>query len=176
MNETSQTPTDLPDSELENPVATAPTRPHIVVGVDGSESSIAALRWGNRLASALNLDIRAVAVWQYPVMALGTYYPFEGWSPEEDTEKILASVVTAVFGENPPSSVSTFVRSGPVAPALIEESDGAEMLIVGSRGRGGFVGLLLGSVSATVAEHARCPVLVVHESQDGTDSTIDTGS
>jgi nucleotide-binding universal stress UspA family protein len=168
MNEKPQMPVDLPDS--------VPVRPHIVVGVDGSDSSIAALKWGNRLASALNLDIQAVAVWQYPVMALGTFYPFEGWSPEEDTEKILASVVAAVFGDNPPSSVSTLVRSGPVAPALIEESDGAEMLIVGSRGRGGFVGLLLGSVSATVAEHAHCPVLVVHETHGEPDSEDGTGT
>lgn len=170
MNEKSQTPVVLHESE---PVADAPARtprPRIVVGVDGSVASIAALRWGNRLGSALNLDLQVVAVWQYPVMALGTFYPFEGWSPEADTEKILADVIAMVFGDSPPSSVSTLVRSGPVAPALIEESEGAEMLIVGSRGRGGFVGLLLGSVSSTVAEHARCPVLVVHEAHDGSDS------
>ncbi|MEO7121747.1 MAG: universal stress protein [Lacisediminihabitans sp.] len=166
MNDTTLTPVALPASEPAVDSAARQTHPRIVVGVDGSESSLAALRWGQRLSAALNLDIQVISVWQYPVMALGTFYPIEGWSPEEDTKQILAGVVQTVFGDTPPLSLSTLVRSGPAAPALIEESEGAEMLIVGSRGRGGFVGLLLGSVSSTVSEHAHCPVLVVHEAQD----------
>lgn len=171
MSENPPTPVELPESEPESVTDAATRSPHprIVVGVDGSDSSIAALRWGARIASALSLDLQVVAVWQYPVMALDTFYPFEGPSPQEETEKILTDAIATVFDGKPPLSLTTVVRSGPVARTLIEQSEGAEMLVVGSRGHGGFVGLLLGSVSATVAEHAHCPVLVVHEAKDAPD-------
>lgn len=173
MNEKPQTPVELPESEPESVTDAATRSPHpwIIVGVDGSDSSIAALRWGARIASALSLDLQVVAVWQYPVMALDTFYfyPSEVLSPQEENEKILTDAIATVFDGNPPLSLTTVVRSGPVARTLIEQSEGAEMLVVGSRGHGGFVGLLLGSVSATVAEHAHCPVLVVHEAKDAPD-------
>ncbi|GAB3120781.1 universal stress protein [Glaciibacter psychrotolerans] len=153
-------PLDVPKSGADLPAR--PPGAWIVVGVDGSESSIAAVRWGARLASALNVNLEVVAVWPYPAISPGSFYSSEVWPPENDADKILTDVIATVFGDDPPPSVRTITRPGPVAPALIKQSTGADMLIVGSRGRGGFVGLILGSVSATVAEHARCAVLVVH--------------
>jgi nucleotide-binding universal stress UspA family protein len=132
----------------------------IVVGVDGSESSIEALRFAIRTAKAFGTSLEAITVWTYPAgaeVALLT-----NWSPEEDALEILNTVVGKVLGDDRPSWFSTATRRGSTVRALIEESAGAEMLVLGSRGHGGFVGLLLGSVSAACAEHARCPVLIVH--------------
>jgi nucleotide-binding universal stress UspA family protein len=67
-----------------------------------------------------------------------------------------------VFGGRRPPGLRTDVREGNAARVLLEASEGARMLVVGSRGHGGFAGLLLGSVSAACAEHASCPVLVLH--------------
>ena len=75
---------------------------------------------------------------------------------------MLTETVAEVFGPTPPEGMIMTVREGGAARALIEMSGGSQMLVVGSRGHGGFAGLLLGSVSAACAEHASCPVLVIH--------------
>jgi len=139
-----------------------PGPPAMVVGVDGSESSIAALRYAADLAPRLDLRVRALAVWNYPSFIYGGYYPQLDWTPEDDAERIARRAVEAVFGDDPPEWVATRTRQGRPAEVLIDESSYAEMLVLGSRGHGGFAGLLLGSVSAACAEHAHCPVLVVH--------------
>lgn len=140
--------------------------PRIVVGVDGSPSSIGALRRGGRLAAALELPLEAVAAWHYPDLYGG--YLGESFIPDptllsDGARAMLDETVAAVFGDSPPAGFRGVVREGRTAETLIAESRGAEMLIVGSRGHGGFVGLLLGSVSEACAEHATCPVLVFHE-------------
>jgi nucleotide-binding universal stress UspA family protein len=132
----------------------------IVVGVDGSESSINALRFAVRTAKAFGTSLEAVAVWNYPAGAEVAL--LADWSPERDAREILAIVAEAVFKGDRPSWFSTVAKRGSAARVLIEESIGAEMLVLGSRGHGGFIGLLLGSVSTACAEHARCPVLIVH--------------
>lgn len=131
-----------------------------VVGVDGSEPSKAALRWAARLAEATGGTIEAVTAWQMPVTFGWAYVP--DYHPDQDATKILAEAVEAVFGANRPAGMRLSVDEGNPAKVLLEHSAGAQMLIVGSRGHGGFVGLLLGSVSANCAEHATCPVLVIH--------------
>lgn len=133
---------------------------HIVVGVDGSESSIEAFRFAVRTAKAFGTSLKAVATWSYPAGA--EVAMLAGWSPEEDAREILETAARAVFGDARPAWFSSETKPGLAARALIEESVGAEMLVLGSRGHGGFVGLLLGSVSAACAEHAHCPVLIVH--------------
>lgn len=132
----------------------------IVVGVDGSPLSIAALRYAGRLAESLGCTIEALAVWQYH-MALGTFTPLD-WTPEEDTRELLDQAVREAFGSDPPAGLRRSVRQGHAASVLAKAGAGAEMLIVGSRGHGGFAGMLLGSVSASVSAHARCPVLIIH--------------
>ncbi|CCW11694.1 universal stress protein family [Rhodococcus aetherivorans] len=75
---------------------------------------------------------------------------------------MLHETVTGVLGSEPGVSVQELVRRGGAARVLLDESRDAQFLVVGSRGHGGFSGLLLGSVSAACAEHAHCPVLVIH--------------
>jgi nucleotide-binding universal stress UspA family protein len=134
----------------------------IVVGVDGSHHSEQALRWGAFLATTLGARIEAVTAWQFPV----TYgWAAPDWEPSKDAEQVLRDTLRRVFGDEPPASVRMFAREGGAAKVLLDASKGADMLVVGSRGHGGFVGLLLGSVSASVAEHASCPVMIVHGDQ-----------
>lgn len=132
----------------------------IIVGVDGSASSIAALTRAAQIATALDAPLEAITTWEYPVM-LDAYYPTE-WSPQDDAEKILATAVDQAFHGEPPPRFTQTALQGSAARVLIEQSAHAAMLVLGSRGHGGFVGLLLGSVSAACAEHAQCPVLIMH--------------
>lgn len=135
----------------------------IVVGVDGSESSLDALDYALDLAEALQRPVEAIAVWHMPPFVYGGYYPLMDWTPEEDAKRVLDQVAEAVFGDERPGWYSHAAVHGRPASVLIEASDHAELIVVGSRGHGGFAGLLLGSVSAATAEHAHCPVLVVHD-------------
>ena len=136
----------------------------IVVGVDGSEHSAHALRWAAHLAGVFGARLEAVAAWEYPP-ALGWSVVPDDWDPAKDTETVLRQTVAEVFGDQPPASLELQVHEGGATKVLIDASTGAAMLVVGSRGRGGFTGLLLGSVSANVAEHASCPVLIIHGDQ-----------
>jgi nucleotide-binding universal stress UspA family protein len=133
----------------------------IVVGVDGSPSSQAALRWADRVGSAMGLAIDAIICWAYPTN-YGIGAAFTEYRPDVEAKVMLDETVRTVFGDSPPAGLRTSVREGYPAKELIDASQGAEMLVVGSRGHGGFVGLLIGSVSAYCAEHAACPVVVLH--------------
>jgi nucleotide-binding universal stress UspA family protein len=135
--------------------------PPIIVGVDGSDSSYAALREGIRLATALGAPLEAVAAWDIPRSMYDVYAPPQDWSPEGDAQRVLDEAAQAVFGNARPGWFSTAVRQGGAAGVLVHESRGAEMLVLGSRGHGGFVGMLLGSVSIACVAHAFCPVLIV---------------
>jgi nucleotide-binding universal stress UspA family protein len=132
----------------------------IVVGVDGSASSIAALRYGARMAAAFDAPLEAVTAWTYPAFADPAVV--NDWSPERDAAMILDDAIETAFAGDPPEGITRRALAGSPARLLIEMSKSCGMLVLGSRGRGGFVGLLLGSVSATCAEHAHCPVVVVH--------------
>jgi nucleotide-binding universal stress UspA family protein len=136
----------------------------VVVGVDGSAPSEKALRWGAHIAKMYGARLEAVIAWDYPA-AVGWAAVPENWHPDQDNEQVLKDTVRAVFGDDPPAGMRTHVREGGAAKVLIEACDGAMVLVVGSRGHGGFAGLLLGSVSANVAEHAPCPVLIIHGDQ-----------
>ncbi len=131
----------------------------IVVGVDGSDQSIAALHRGARIAKALHASLEAITTWHFDSGFVGVASEY---SPEADALTILADAATSVFGDAPPPWFSSVAHEGNADLVLIDQSRGAEMLIVGSRGHGGFVGLLLGSVSAMCAERAHCPVLIMH--------------
>jgi nucleotide-binding universal stress UspA family protein len=136
----------------------------IVVGVDGSRPSLRALGWGAYLAAMFGARLDAVTAWELPT-ALGFASVPPDWDPAGDMEAVLDDAVRAVFGDRPPTGLRRQVREGGAAKVLLDVSEGAVMLVVGSRGHGGFAGLLLGSVSANVAEHASCPVLVIHGDQ-----------
>jgi nucleotide-binding universal stress UspA family protein len=144
----------------------APKPPVVVVGVDGSEPSVAALRWADYLATSSGARTLVVAVWQANT---GIGLLGQGWSPlppDWDPEAIvrteLRHVLEDSYGPDLPADVESRVVEGNPARVLMDLSKDAQVLVVGSRGHGGFAGLLLGSVSAACAEHAKCPVLVVH--------------
>jgi nucleotide-binding universal stress UspA family protein len=134
----------------------------IVVGVDGSPLSVDALRWAARLEPAVGGPILAVTVWQYTSAAAMGSFPGQEWDPEADAREVLERSVADAFGRRKPEGLTTSIISGPAAHVLLQQSRHARLLVLGSRGLGGFAGLLLGSVSAACAEHASCPVLVLH--------------
>lgn len=135
--------------------------PRVVVGVDGSESSIEALRWAQQFAPGMGAVIETVTAWHYPVNTGMAPAPV-GWDPATDAAQLLAIALSTAFGQQRPPGLRTTVCEGHPARILLEASFDAQLLVVGSRGHGGFAGLLLGSVSGHCAEHASCPVLVVH--------------
>lgn len=149
-------------------VEPASIRDRIVVGVDGSPPSQQALRWARFLAHVTGSAMEAVAVW-HPLATYGftgaKWAAFPGdWNPLEDARRVLLDTIDEALGEQQPPGLHTTVHEGTPARVLLEVSRDARMLVVGSRGHGGFAGLLLGSVSAAVAEHATCPVFVIHGS------------
>lgn len=136
----------------------------IVVGVDASPGSRAALRWAHAEAKLRRCALTVVTVWQYPVLT--TLPAFGALPPVEDLSSEAGAALTAVLEDEGVAStdevpVSTVVAEGPAAAALLDAADGAELLVVGSRGHGGFSGMLLGSVSQHCVAHAACPVVVV---------------
>ena len=137
-----------------------PTAPRIVVGVDGSDPSKEALAWAIDYATLTGASIEAVMAWSYPATYGVSAIP-SNWNPAADARDELANTVALVARGKTSPTITQRVCEGNPARTLLDESKDAALLVVGSRGHGGFVGLLLGSVSANCAEHAECPVLVV---------------
>ena len=132
----------------------------IVVGVDGSRSSLNALDWAARQAELTNDQLDVVATWQWP-SSYGWAVPTpDDYDPETALRREIEPGVDAVRAAHPGITMEIRVIDGHPAPVLVEASKGAELLVVGSRGHGEFVGMLIGSVSEYCAAHAHCPVLV----------------
>jgi nucleotide-binding universal stress UspA family protein len=132
----------------------------IVVGVDGSEASRDALRWAAQQAALTGAQLRVVMSWYIPTSAYWLPMP-EDIDAEKATRDILDRTLHETLGDTPTISVSTVVAEGHPAPVLIDQSQDADLLVVGSRGHGEFTGMLLGSVSEHCVSHAGCPVVVV---------------
>lgn len=139
---------------------TAPER--IVVGVDGSESAQVALRWAVDEARRRGATLEVVHAWRrIPVTDYFVHEPEPGGSARF-AQAVLDQAVDAE--DTTGVTVERKLVPGTGAYALIHEGKGAALLVVGSRGRGGFGGLLLGSVSQQAAHHAPCPVVIIpHE-------------
>ena len=141
-------------------------RTRIVIGVDGSPSSVQALRWALEQARITGAPVRAVCAWNLP--ASPTYLAVEEdigyW--EEGARTVLDGAIKDVTGDAETLPVQREVVCGHPAKVLVDASTDAGLLVVGSRGHGGFAGLLLGSVSQHVVAHASCPVVVVHAATD----------
>jgi nucleotide-binding universal stress UspA family protein len=134
----------------------------IVVGVDGSQHAKDALAWASAMAVLTGDTLVVVTAWHLPAAAGGwAMYP-EGWDPADDARLVASDAIKEVLDAEAAAAATVIVGYGPPAHVLIEESSHARMLVVGSRGLGGFAGLLLGSISGQCAEHAHCPVVVVH--------------
>jgi nucleotide-binding universal stress UspA family protein len=139
----------------------------IVVGVDGSSASKLALQWAALLAKTMGVGIDAVITWDVPIHvgSFGPGYVPTHWAPHDEYADYLTSYVNDAFGDSRPADLRLLAEEGNAARRLLERAEGAALLVVGNRGRGGFASLLLGSVSANCANHAICPVLVVHAPQ-----------
>ncbi|MDJ0315638.1 MULTISPECIES: universal stress protein [Arthrobacter] len=132
----------------------------IVVGVDGSTASVSALKEGARLADELGGVVEAVAVWEMPTKH-SSYAALGIGSFEEGAQKVLSDALFQAFGEQVPTTISAHLIKGQAAGALTTFSEGARMLVIGRRGQGGLMSLLLGSVSGALVNQATVPVLVV---------------
>ncbi len=136
----------------------------IVVGVDGSESSVQALRWAARLAELTGASVEAVTGWDFPAFygVGGWTPPIEDLRPDEQAGRILDEAIETAFDGKPPVEIGKRVEQGPAARVLIDASAGASLLVVGSRGHSALAETVLGSVSLACVHHAACPVTVVH--------------
>jgi nucleotide-binding universal stress UspA family protein len=136
----------------------------VLVGVDGSAPSNKALVWAAAEAAHHGADLVVVNVWAHTLLPpAGSVSVSERYVPDpsQRTADDLLAEIKEVLGEDPPLLVQPVVKQGNPAEVLIEESANAELLVVGTRGHGGFRGLVLGSVSQHVAAYAKCPVAVV---------------
>jgi len=144
----------------------------IVVGVDHSEGAKAALRFALEEATLRQATLRVVHAWQYAYIGATGFegsYPGLGGDIKElraAAERDLDATLQEAIPETGTIEIERRVVEDRPAAALVEESRGADMLVVGSRGHGGFAGLLLGSVSQQVAHHAACPVVIVHQNRE----------
>jgi nucleotide-binding universal stress UspA family protein len=138
----------------------------IIAGVDGSDSSRAALRWAYDEAGHHGASLTVLASWQPPALPMSPPYgslPEEGYErqPKTDALALLDRFVAELEPRTPEVDVRTLIEEGSPAKVLIERSRDADLLVVGSRGLGGFAGMVLGSVSQHLVAHAHCPVVVV---------------
>lgn len=138
----------------------------IVVGVDGSEGSLRALRWAAGQARCRNARVQAVLAWEPPVQIVGG----AGWIvPDEkllaeyeaNAQERLDEALAPLASELEGIEVERRAVHGAPAAVLLAAAENASELVLGTRGHGGFVGLLLGSVSQQCSHHARCPVVIV---------------
>lgn len=141
-------------------------RPKVVVGIDGSVESGAALRWAIRYAEATDGAVVAVTAWQYP--ATFGYAPLWTLDFQAMAEGTLDAVVDRVLLEGQDLQVERRAMPGEPARVLLREAEDADLLVLGNRGQGAVSKLLLGSVTAECARHARCPTVVVPVAPSGT--------
>lgn len=143
--------------------------PRIVAAVDGSTSSLHAALWAAAEAAQRHEPIRLVHAVDSDSLAYGAWLaPARGYFDllQSDGQRILADAKAAILGQHPDLDVTVALHmSGPV-PALLKESDGALLLVIGSRGTGVARAILVGSTVVAVAEHARCPVAVIRGHHD----------
>jgi nucleotide-binding universal stress UspA family protein len=141
----------------------------IVVGVDGSDSSVAALRWSAAEAVLRRAKVRVVIAWYMPLLPSRSLAPSRpelgDLSADLDVSarSVLDRTVSEVSNELQGVEVDCRVRNGAPAEVLVEAASGADLLVVGSRGLGGFKGLMLGSVSYQCVQLAPCPVVIVRD-------------
>jgi nucleotide-binding universal stress UspA family protein len=140
--------------------------PRIVVGVDGFESSQAALRWAIKQARLTGAVVEAVTAWHVPA---GT-----GWIPtadmpdyQADAFTVLAEAVAEMCTVDPDIQVCPRVVKGQAGQVLVAAAEGADLLVLGSRGHGGLADALLGSVGQYCAHHAPCPVVIMRGKSAG---------
>ena len=147
----------------------------IVVGVDQSEQARQALRFALEEAKLRHAKLRVVHAWQYGAIGAAgveSFYPAVGADVSEvreAAEQALEQTLRESLPDTDSVEIERRVVEGRPAGVLVNESRDADMLVVGSRGHGGFTELLLGSVSQQVSHHAACPVVIVRPKAKGGD-------
>lgn len=134
----------------------------IVVGVDGSASSKQALAWALRYAETTGLPVTAVLAWEIPANYGTAAMVLPGAEFADEAKRELKQTVDEVAASFPKVRLEPRIVEGHPAKILLKEAEHAQLLVVGSRGHGGFKGLLVGSVSQQCVSHATVPVVVVH--------------
>ena len=139
----------------------------LVVGVDGSVTATLAVRWAAREAKLRGATLDLISVWEIPTADVGFAFGYGGVTDEilkgieESAAEVLAKGAEAARDEAPGVQVETRAVQGQAADVLVSASGDADLLVVGSRGMGGFRELLLGSTSQQCAHHAICQVVIV---------------
>ncbi|GAA1636761.1 universal stress protein [Catellatospora bangladeshensis] len=164
------------DPDTAQPRAAGRDHP-VIAGVDGSECSMLAAHYAARLARERNAPLELVCGYQSALYGFsppwlgGEYLAADQGAARQAAEEALAGVTSQVREQFPDLEVRSHLKAGAGAPVLIEESRRAALLVVGSRGAGGFTGLLLGSVSSQVAAHAHTTVVVFRPTGADADSS-----
>ncbi len=156
------TETQTPDAEKTAPDAER-TEGLVVVGVDDSEQARESLQWAAQIARERHWKLLIVHAWHmmYPVAPFATP-PYDVEDAARDAAiEVVKKLEDEVLGPDCGIEVSHLVAQGPAGLLLVDASKDADLLVVGSRGRGGFASLTLGSVSSACVHHAHCPVLVM---------------
>jgi nucleotide-binding universal stress UspA family protein len=144
--------------------------PRIVVGVDGFESSSAALRWAIHQAKLTGAVVEAVTAWQIPV-GTGLVPASDRPDYQDDARMVLTEAITEMYMIDTDVEVRPRVVEGRAAQVLVDAAEGAELLVVGNRGHGGLAEALLGSVSQYCVHHASCPVVIMRGKQESGEPT-----
>jgi nucleotide-binding universal stress UspA family protein len=157
----------IPTAVVRTTGAHRPTgQERVVVGVDGSDTAQRALSWALDEACLRHAAVEVVHAWTPPLLAVPTlaynYRPFD-----EAARSILDAALDRADTSNLPVPVSRTIRTGSGGHILVELAKDAELVVVGSRGLGGFKGLLLGSVSHQITHHSSCPVVVIPNNAEG---------
>jgi nucleotide-binding universal stress UspA family protein len=139
----------------------------VVVGIDGSPGSLVALQWAAEAARLRAVPLAVLFAWgdlgaQLARTTRGGTEPTEA-DEQEAALALIDESVREALGPEPGVEMVRMAERGEATPALLEASKTADLLVVGSRGRGGFTGLLLGSVSQHCIQHAHCPVAVIRQ-------------
>jgi nucleotide-binding universal stress UspA family protein len=149
----------------------------IVVGIDGSPPADAALAFALEEARLRKLPLRIVCAWEIPAIeyagAAFTPTPDLAAEAEHYADEVLARAAETI-GHEPGVEIETVAAPGHPPAVLVEQSEGAKLLVVGTRGRGGFASLVLGSVSQAVAHQGLCPLAIVRSA--GNEAPVETPS
>lgn len=136
----------------------------ILVGIDGSEASSSALEWALEEARLRRTGLRAITAWQYPILADAALTVPAPETFRQDAIDTQARQLAGADASGVP--VESVVVEGEPSRVLLDAARDADLIVLGSRGHGGFTGLLLGSVSAQMVHHAPCSVVVVRPAKD----------
>lgn len=167
--DTAGAPATTPTSE------SAMAHGRIVVGVDGSQPSLEALRWAARQAALTGANLEAVIAWEPPSVYGWIALPGrpEDFDFQEPAVRTLEAAVNAALPPEQADGITRTVVTGNPAQAVLDRAEGADLVVVGARGHGTFRATLLGSVSHTVTAHAPCPVVVVRGQAEQTEQTAE---